>query len=680
MPTYDILFSPLKIKHITIKNRFLSTSHCPAYAHNGEITDRYVLYEQEKAKGGVGLLQFGGATTVSVENSFHYGQINGAIDAVVPQYRRMASAIHRYGARCMVQLTHGGRRERWDAANWLPAFAPSLSRELIHGSFAAAMEDHDVRRICQDFGHAARRTRDGDIDGVEISCQAGTLVEQFWSPLTNHRSDAYGGSLQNRMRFGLEVLETVRSQVGDDYVVGIRMPGDEMLKGGLTPTDCIAIAQTYASSGLIDFISVVGGVAVDYLSTARIWPTMWVPTAPYLSLAGAIREVANIPIFHATRINDAATAAHAVEGGYVDMVGMTRAFIADPHYVSKLESGEEQAIRPCVGAGYCVDRVISGHDALCIHNVATSREQLFSHQIEPTSGARKKVVVVGAGPAGLEAARIAACRGHDVTLLEASSEVGGQVLLAAKAPWRSALSGIIDWLRDQVVSLGVDLRYNTFAERDDVQALQPDVAIIATGGIPNVGNFVGSEHADTVWDVLAGHSSCGKEMLIVDEEGGHNALSCAQFAAKRGAKVKLITPDRVLGTELAESNYGAHMFELYANGVNILPDTRLAELRIDGNRLCATLENVYTNKTTQYRVDTVVGEHGTRTNDELYFALKPYAKNLGESDLLAMVNAEPQQKISNPQGSYFLFRIGDAWVSRNIHAAMLDAMRLCSRV
>ena len=203
MARYEALFEPLKIKGLTIKNRFLSTSHCPSYVERGVINERYIRYHEEKAKGGIGLSQFGGATAVSAENSTYYGQIDGHDDSVVPGYRKIAAALHRHGAACTVQLTHGGRRERWDIANWLPAFSSSLTREIVHGSFPVVMEDHDIRRVIADFANAARRVRDGDVDGVELSCQAGTLIEQFWSPLTNSRRDGYGGSLANRMRLGL---------------------------------------------------------------------------------------------------------------------------------------------------------------------------------------------------------------------------------------------------------------------------------------------------------------------------------------------------------------------------------------------------------------------------------------------------------------------------------------------
>jgi hypothetical protein len=312
--------------------------------------------------------------------------------------------------------------------------------------------------VVRDFATAASRARDGDVDGVEISCQAATLIEQFWSPVLNQRTDRYGGAFENRMRLGLEILAAVRESVGDDYVVGIRMPGAEMLKGGLSPEDCVQVATRYAGSGLIDFISVVGGNAVDYQGEAKLWPTMWVPSAAYLPLAKAIRdEVADkVRIFHATRMTDAATAMHALKSGSVDMVGMTRAFLADPHHVNKLKAGKEEEIRPCVGAGYCVDRVIRGLDAFCVHNVATTREASIPQTVTPTAGPIKKVVIVGGGPAGMEAARISAGRGHRVVLFEAARELGGQLLLAAKATWKRDMAGITAWLAGQMERLGVD--------------------------------------------------------------------------------------------------------------------------------------------------------------------------------------------------------------------------------
>jgi 2,4-dienoyl-CoA reductase-like NADH-dependent reductase (Old Yellow Enzyme family) len=677
MAAYDALFRPLTIKNVTIRNRFLSTSHQPSYASGGRTTDKYVLYEAEKAKGGVGLVQFGGATTVSVESAYYYGQLNGSTDAIIPDLQRMAVAVQEHGASCTVQLTHGGRRERWDESNWLPVYAPSVRRELVHRAFPAAMEDHDLARMVRDFAAAAGRVREAGVDGVEISCIPPSIIGQFWSPLTNLRDDDYGGSLENRMRLGLEVLANARQTVGDDYMMGMRLSANEMTKGGLTIEDCVEIAGTYAASGLVDFVSVVGGRSADFKSTHEMYPTMQYPSAPYLDLATAVKDRVDMPVFHATRITDAATAAHAVENGRIDMIGMTRAFIADPHHVNKLREGREADIRPCVGATYCIDRVATSDGAICMHNVVTGREQHLSHDIAKSPGEPRRVAVVGGGPGGLEAARVAASRGHSVVLFEAGTALGGQLNLASMGTWRRDLSGIVDWLVGQVEKLGVEIRLNALADANDVLAERPDVVVVATGGVPVVGHFEGAELATTVWDVLAGQVEPGDEILVIDETGGHGSLSCAQFAASQGSTVELVTPDFAHGNEVGKVNLAAHMGELYGHGVTLTVDRQLTAVRAEGNKLVAVLENTYREIIEERVVDQVIGDYGTVPNDDLYLALKQQSRNLGEMDLYALADYEAQAIDNNPEGKFFLYRIGDAWASRNVHAAMFDAMRVC---
>ncbi|MGH6875393.1 MAG: FAD-dependent oxidoreductase, partial [Aestuariivirgaceae bacterium] len=399
-----------------------------------------------------------------------------------------------------------------------------------------------------------------------------------------------------------------------------------------------------------------------------------------LKLAGAIKHAVAIPILHATRITDAATAVHAVREGYVDMVGMTRAFIADPHHVKKLREGRQAEIRPCVGAGYCVDRVLMGKDALCIQNVATSRELHLPHAIQRSTGQRKRVVVAGGGPGGLEAARIAALRGHEVVLFEASGQLGGQVVLAAKATRRRDMIGIVTWLADEMERLKVDVRLNRLAEAKDVLEEDPDLVIAATGGLPEVGHFEGRELAATVWDALTGDVQAVRDALVYDESGGHAALSCAQHLASKGVGVEIVTPDRTLGLEMADTNLGAHMAEIYKAGITVTPDTRLTALNRGGNRLRVLLANSYSEQASERAVDMVVGDYGTVPNAALYEELKPLSRNLGETDLRALAAAKPQKVERNDQGRFYLHRIGDAWAGRNIHAAMLDAMRLCKEI
>ena len=640
------------------------------------MTDRYVRYHEEKSKGGVGLTQFGGATATSIENSNDYGQLSAADDSIIEGFARMAEAVHRHGGACMVQLRHGGRRERWDIANWLPAFAPSPMREPVHRAFPAAMDEHDIRRVRDDYAQAARRAKDGGLDGVEISCANQTLIDQFWSPDVNKRGDEYGGGLENRMRFGFEILEAARALVGGDFVLGIRMSGDEMIQQGLSHEECIEIAQRCAASGLVDFISIMAGQGRDYRSNAISYVGMDAPSAPYLHLASAIKAVVDLPVFHATRITDPATAARAIEDGHVDMVGMTRALISDPHFVNKVREGREDDIRQCVGAAYCVDRVLQGHDALCLQNASTGREAELPHAVAKAP-ARGRIVVVGAGPAGLEAARVSAGRGHEVVLFERQERTGGQINLATRAGWREQLSGISRWLDQQVGRLGVDLRLGVEATAESVMAESPDVVVIATGGTPNPGYFKGVDLAATTWDVLAGKVAPAEAVLLYDDHGGDQGPSVAEHMAERGSQVEVVTPDRQLMAEMGMVNFPPYLRRLYERGVVISPDLSLTQVYREGNKLVAVLRNEFTFEEEERVVDQVVAEHGTLPDDDLYLALKSRASNLGELDLRALVAGAVQAARHNEAGQFQIFRVGDAWASRNIHAAIHDSLRLC---
>jgi 2,4-dienoyl-CoA reductase-like NADH-dependent reductase (Old Yellow Enzyme family) len=676
MTSNDPLLQPFRLKNLTLRNRLMSTAHEPAYTEDGMPKERYRLYHVEKAKGGIALTMFGGSSVVAPDSPQAFGNILLYKDEVVRWLRELADGVHEHGAAVMIQVTHLGRRTAWNRGDWLPVVAPSPVREPAHRAFPKAVEDWDIARIIGQYAAAAERCKAAGLDGLEVDCY-GHLMDQFWSPATNKRDDDYGGSLDNRMRFSLEVLRAVRQRVGSQFIVGVRMVCDEDWEKGLSKEEGLAIARRLAGSGLIDFINVIRGHIDTDEGLSHVIPGMGARSAPHLDFAGKVRSATKFPVFHAARIQDVATARHAVASGKLDMVGMTRAHLADPHIARKIAEGRESEIRPCVGMGYCIDRIYVGLDALCIHNPATGREATMPHVIAAAAKSSRKVVVVGAGPAGLEAARVAAARGHEVVVFEAAAEAGGQVRLAAKLARRREILGVIDWRLQQCSAHGVRFRFNTLAETPDVVAEQPEVVFVATGGVPNLSFLeAGADLVTTSWEVLSGEVKPAETVLLFDDNGADAGLTIAEFIAEAGSRLEIVTPERIVAPEVGGTNYPPYFKTLSARGAVITLNLRLERVARAGNKLAAVLFNEYDKSRRERLVDQVVVEHGSLPLDDLYFALKPGSQNLGEVDYDALIANRAQTQINNPDGDYRLYRIGDAVSSRNIHAAIYDALRL----
>ena len=596
------------------------------FGENYQISDRHINYYRERAKGGVGLIT---TEELSVHPSDHpYEKLVDAFEPhVIPGYKKLTRAIHEYDTKIFAQLNHNGMQA--DGKNSrLPVWGPSAGEDPLFRETCKEMEIEDIQECIAYYARCAIYAVEGGFDGIELQLGHSSLVRQFLSPATNFREDEYGGSFENRLRFCLEVIDAVRKAIGRGFTMGIRLNADEMHPhGGLTLEDNKKIAARLDADGQLDFMDLSLGT---FFNLYLVEGSMHTPFAYTVPLAAGIRSVVNIPVYCTNRINDPHLAENILANGHADMIGMVRALICDPELPNKAREGKGDDIRYCIACNQgCIGRMGLGFSLGCVQNPAVGFEDTLGIGTLKPATVQKKVVVVGAGPSGLEAARVAAIRKHKVVLFEKEDQVGGQNLLAGKPAGRAEITGVNRWLNSQVAKLDIDLRLGIEADEEKILKEKPDVVIVATGSVPKEKPFSGNYSFPDVVNtqqVLLDEVQTGEKVLLIDLDGHHQATGTAELLADRGKKVHMVTPSLFVGSKLGplQDLYLARQ-RLATKGVTFTPD--IAVLEIQGK--VAKGLNVYSNKKIDFEgYDTIVLAAGNRSNDSLYFALKGKVREL----------------------------------------------------
>ncbi len=638
------LFRPLALNRALVPNRNLQTAHAKGFEDYvpGDPLDggsfalpslRNAYYHAERAAGGAGLL-------IMEYQMVHPTSTGGIVNLAhayrpeaVERYRLVADMVHGQGTGTLIfgQLCHVGMHTAGDQIDhYHDVLAPAVVPGLGLYGIPRAMEPEDFTEVLEGFVRSALHMKAGGLDGVEIHAAHSYLLGQFLSPISNRRTDQYGGSLENRCRFPLEVVDAVRSAVGPDYPVGIRITADEYAPGGLVIEDTVAIARLLAAPGKLDWIDVSAGA---YWSVGpMITPPMAFSPGLFVDLAAAVKQVVDIPVFCVGRITDPVHADRIVASGRADMVGMTRALIADPELPRKAREGRLDDIRHCIGClQACVGRLRQNLPISCIHNPAAGREQWLGMGTLKPAPRSKRVLVVGAGPAGLKAAEVAARRGHRVIVYEREREIGGQVRLAAMLPGRSEWEEVFRYLSVQLRKLEVPIVTGRALTAQDVLAEEADAVVVATGCLPTRTFFspsrleeVAVPGADgpnvyTVWELLGARLPLAGHVVVVDQDGHWRGLGAALYAAERGCRVTVITPAMTLGASIEPMELMVAIPQLHLTGAQVLTLTEV--LAIEPRAVRTMHVRLRTERRIE-NVDAVIWVAGRRPNDGLYHELK----------------------------------------------------------
>jgi len=661
MSDLNVLWDPIQLGGLTVENRIFVCAHETYFAGNKALTEQYVAYLEERARGGAGIVMIG-ASGVHPR-----GAANAHMQAWhpenVPMYRSLSSRVHHHGGRVLVQLFHAGHQTNGQVGfDWEPPLAPSAISGPIYDRAPEPMDAEDVATVVRAFGDAAALAQDGGLDGVELSGGHGYLIGQFLSPMSNRRTDEYGGSLENRCRLAIEIATEIRRRCGS-LPLGIRLSYDEYLgAAGITPDEADRTAAILHGAGLFDYFNISG---VNYHSVQQLVSTMSSGLHEHMVVNAARAKAVvrgEVPVMTANAIRSVERAADIVQRGDADLVGMTRAHIADPEIVRKARAGKVGEIRRCVAANQgCVRRGGLGKGITCTVNPAVGREALWGLARAEPAETPLRVLVVGGGPAGMKAAESAALRGHRVTLMERDGVLGGNLRLAAQLPTRDEWLHLIEDLSGSLDRLGVDVRLGCEADVATVAELDPDATVVATGAVfettgfssarPDRDAIAGADlpHVLDPITALTDPDRCGERVVIIDEHGDHVAFGVALTLAEAGHAVELVTHQLFAGMATAATMDMPWLYpRLIAAGVRLTPQSFV-------NRIAAetvTIAGMWGGEPREAAADTVIMNMGRRPDAALFEALRDAGR--------------PVQ------------RIGDARVPREVDDAIYEGER-CGR-
>ncbi|MFQ5762354.1 MAG: FAD-dependent oxidoreductase [Candidatus Bathyarchaeia archaeon] len=627
---FKYLFTPIEIGPITVRNRIYAPPMQTNYASDivGYPSETLAYYHGERAKGGTGLTIVEASLIHPKAEYFPLKMLNLYDEKNIPGLKKIADEVHKYDGRVIVELNHPGANAA-PVVSRLASVSCSPIPGVANGVTPHELEVEEIEEIVDAFGKSAKNCITAGMDGVELHGTHGYLINEFNSPLFNKRTDKYGGSLENRMRFMTEILDRIQEYAGTNFILGVRMDVDELMEGGITPEIGKQMAQRLEVAGKVNFLDIDG--TTYHLLHIMIGP-MYIPPANLIYTAAAIKEaVKKTPVGGVGRINDVVLAEKLLAEGKADMIGFARQHLADPELANKARAGRLEDIRACIGCNQlCVGNLFVGLPIACVQNPIINREKEWGAGSIKPAERKKKVVIVGGGPAGMEAARVAALRGHDVTLYEKEKELGGQVNLAAKLPGRDEFGGAARWLKTQIQKLPVKVVLGVEATVELVKKEKPDAVVIATGATPLRSGLQGltglpipganQANVATAEDIIAGRVRAGNTVVILDEDGGITPPGVAEMLAAEGRKVEVLTRWPHVGMNLFTNLHLPVVYErIMRLGVTMTPNTFIKQ--IDGSSVVAF--NVYTGEERRIEgVDTVILVTGKESNVSLYRQLK----------------------------------------------------------